>query len=145
MLDKEHENHDHDMGYLHGHEHGEHSREHEEAHACRANHHHETTGYVHEHENHDTHAHAAESHSHHGHHHHEHRGLNEIMMIIDHADMADRARSYAKKIFTILAAAEAKAHNVPADQVHFHEVGAVDSIVDILSVAVCMDDLDVEK
>ena len=141
VLDKEHENHDHDMGYLHGHEHGEHR----EAYACRANHHHETTGYVHEHENHDTHAHAAESHSHHGHHHHEHRGLNEIMMIIDHADMADRARSYAKKIFTILAAAEAKAHNVPADHVHFHEVGAVDSIVDILSVAVCMDDLDVEE
>ena len=122
VLDKEYENHDHDMGYLHGHEHGEHSREHEEAHACRANHHHETTGYV-----------------------HEHRGLNEIMAIIDHADMTDRARSYAKKIFTILATAEAKAHNVPADHVHFHEVGAVDSIVDILSVAVCMDDLDVEE
>lgn len=122
VLDKEYENHDHDMGYLHGHEHGEHSHEHEEAHACRANHHHETTGHV-----------------------HEHRGLNEIMMIIDHADMTDRARSYAKKIFTILAEAEAKAHNVPADQVHFHEVGAVDSIVDILSVAVCMDDLDVEE
>ena len=119
VLDKEHENHDHDMGYLHGHEH---SHEHEEAHACRANHHHETTGHV-----------------------HEHCGLNEIMTIIDHADMADRARSYAKKIFTILAEAEAKAHNVPADQVHFHEVGAVDSIVDILSVAVCMDDLDVEE
>lgn len=142
VLDKEHENHDHDMGYLHGYEH---SHEHEEAHACRANHHHETTGHVHEHENHDTHTHTAESHSHHGHHHHEHRGLNEIMTIIDHADMADRARSYAKKIFTILAEAEAKAHNAPADQVHFHEVGAVDSIVDILSVAVCMDDLDVEK
>lgn len=122
VLDKEYENHDHDMGYLHGHEHGEHSREHEEAHACRANHHHETTGHV-----------------------HEHRGLNEIMTIIDHADMTDRARSYAKKIFTILATAEAKAHNVPADHVHFHEVGAVDSIVDILSVAVCMDDLDVEE
>ena len=124
VLDKEHENRDHDMGYLHGHEHGEHS---------------------HEHEKHDIHTHTVESHSHHGHHHHEHRGLNEIMMIIDHADMTDRARSYAKKIFTILAAAEAKAHNVPADQVHFHEVGAVDSIVDILSVAVCMDDLDVEE
>ncbi len=142
VLDKEHENHDHDMGYLHGYEH---SHEHEEAHACRANHHHETTGHVHEHENHDTHTHTAESHSHHGHHHHEHRGLNEIMTIIDYADMADRARSYAKKIFTILAEAEAKAHNVPADQVHFHEVGAVDSIVDILSVAVCVDDLDVEE
>lgn len=129
VLDKEYENHDHDMGYLHGHEHGGYSHN-------EARHGHEHGEHSHEH---------AESHSHHGHHHHEHRGLNEIMMIIDHADMTDRARSYAKKIFTILAEAEAKAHNVPADHVHFHEVGAVDSIVDILSVAVCMDDLDVEE
>ena len=129
VLDKEHENHDHDMGYLHGHEHGGYSHN-------EARHGHEHREHSHEH---------GESHSHHGHHHHEHRGLNEIMTIIDHADMADRARSYAKKIFTILAEAEAKAHNVPADQVHFHEVGAVDSIVDILSVAVCVDDLDVEE
>lgn len=84
-------------------------------------------------------------HSHHGHHHHEHRGLNEIMEIIDHADMTDRAKSYGKRIFKILAEAEAKAHNVLVNQVHFHEVGAVDSIVDILSVAICMDDLDVEE
>ena len=129
VLDKEHENHDHDMGYLHGHEHGGYSHN-------EARHGHEHGEHNHEH---------GETHSHHGHHHHEHRGLNEIMTIIDHADMADRARSYAKKIFTILAEAEAKAHNVPADQVHFHEVGAVDSIVDILSAAVCMDDLDVEE
>lgn len=129
VLDKEHENHDHDMGYLHGHEHGGYSHN-------EARHGHEHGEHSHEH---------GETHSHHGHHHHEHRGLNEIMTIIDHADMADRARSYAKKIFTILAEAEAKAHNVPADQVHFHEVGAVDSIVDILSAAVCMDDLDVEE
>ena len=129
VLDKEHENHDHDMGYLHGHEHGGYSHN-------EARHGHEHGEHSHE---------QGETHSHHGHHHHEHRGLNEIMTIIDHADMADRARSYAKKIFTILAEAEAKAHNVPADQVHFHEVGAVDSIVDILSAAVCMDDLDVEE
>lgn len=129
VLDKEHENHDHDMGYLHGHEHGGYSHN-------EARHGHEHGEHSHEY---------GESHSHHGHHHHGHRGLNEIMTIIDHADMADRARSYAKKIFTILAEAEAKAHNVPADQVHFHEVGAVDSIVDILSVAVCVDDLDVEE
>lgn len=98
-------------------------------------------GYLHGHE----HTHTEAVHSHHGHHHHEHRGFNEIMEIIDHADMTDRAKTYAKKIFAILAQAEAKAHNVPADQVHFHEVGAVDSIVDILSVAICMDDLDVEE
>ena len=96
-------------------------------------------GHVHENETHQ------HSHGDHGHHHHEHRGLNEIMEIIDHADMTLRAKDYARRIFTILARAEAKAHNVPADQVHFHEIGAVDSIVDILSVAVCMDDLDVEE
>lgn len=96
-------------------------------------------GHVHENETHQ------HSHGDHGHHHHEHRGLNEIMEIIDHADMTLRAKDYARRIFTILAQAEAKAHNVPADQVHFHEIGAVDSIVDILSVAVCMDDLDVEE
>lgn len=130
LLDQEHENHDHDMEYLHGHDGDFHSQEHEK--------------YEHEKHEHEEH-HQDHGRSHHGHHHHEHRGLNEIVEIIDHADMTDRAKSYGKKIFKILAGAEAKAHNVPADQVHFHEVGAVDSIVDILSVAICMDDLDVEE
>ena len=139
LLDREHENHDHDMEYLHGHSHSHAHEEHHHQHSHEALEVHEHT-HSHEH-----HVHTETVHSHHGHHHHEHRGLNEIMEIIDHADMTDRARSYAKKIFTILAHAEAKAHNVPEDMVHFHEVGAVDSIVDILSVAICMDDLDVEE
>lgn len=120
LLDHDHENHDHDMKYLHGHDGDFHVHDHEK-------HHHDHGG------------------SRHGNHHHEHRGLNEIMEIIDHTDMTDRAKSYGKRIFKILAEAEAKAHNVPVNQVHFHEVGAVDSIVDILSAAICMDDLDVEE
>ena len=149
LLDQEHENHDHDMEYLHGHHgnsHGHEGHHHEHGHDTLDVYEHT---HFHEHrvqEAHvNSHTHTETMHSNPGHHHHEHRGLNEIMEIIDHADMTDRARSYAKKIFTILAHAEAKAHNVPEDQVHFHEVGAVDSIVDILSVAICMDDLDVEE
>uniref|UniRef100_UPI003A969D8A nickel pincer cofactor biosynthesis protein LarC n=1 Tax=Slackia sp. TaxID=2049041 RepID=UPI003A969D8A len=78
-----------------------------------------------------------------GGHHHEHRGLAEISAVIESADLSERARRTALRIFGILAKAEAQAHGVSVDQVHFHEVGAVDSIVDIVAAAVCLDDLDV--
>ena len=116
VLDKEHENHDHDMEYLHGHHHEGQERNHVHG-----------TGTAKDH------------------HHHEHRGIKEIAYIIDHSAMTENAKKLALRIFEILAEAESKAHNVPVDQVHFHEVGAVDSIVDIVSVAVCLDDLDVTE
>lgn len=113
-LDELHENHDHDMEYLHGRSHHSH---------CHGHSHHEQD-HVHE---------------------HEHRGLKEIFEIIRNADITPAARKTAEKIFQILAEAEAKAHGVPVQEVHFHEVGAVDSIVDIVAVAVCLDNLGITR
>lgn len=123
ILDEAHENHDHDMAYLHGETAG-HTPNHEHGHAHEDGHEH-----AHHHERH--------------HHHHEHRGMPEIAAIINGAALSERAKATALRIFDVIARAEAKAHGVSADQVHFHEVGAVDSIVDVVAVAVCLDNLDI--
>lgn len=90
--------------------------------------------------------------SHHNHHHsyiqygmHEHRNLNDIKQIIDASSITLKAKAIANKIFYIIAGAEAKAHGKSLEEVHFHEVGAVDSIVDIVSVAICLDNLNVNE
>ena len=134
ILDKEHENHDHDMEYLHGsHKHGEEEHTHGEDEAHQHSH-------IHLHEKSHDHGHVyLHEHSHH----HEHRNLSGILHIISHADITPRAKEMAERIFTILAEAEAKAHGTELDKVHFHEVGAVDSIVDIVAAAVCLDNLNI--
>ena len=92
------------------------------------------------------HDHSDHNHGHcHGNHCHEHRNLADILHIISHADMSENARSLAENIFTKVAVAEAAAHNCKVEEVHFHEVGAVDSIVDIVAAATLIDDLGVSS
>ena len=75
----------------------------------------------------------------------DHRGMKEITEIIQKSEMTARAKKMAMRVFGILAQAESKAHGVPVEEVHFHEVGAVDSIVDIAAIAICMDNLDISN
>lgn len=115
-------NHDHDMEYLHGHSHPhEHGHDHEHMHE-----------HEHEHE--------------HGHHHaHVHRNLHDVTAILSAAAIPEEARALATRIFTIVAKAEAKAHGLPLEEVHFHEVGALDSIADILAFSLFYTALKVDK
>lgn len=74
--------------------------------------------------------------------HHEHRSLKDIHAIIDNSKLDENVKKTSKKIFEKLGIAEAKVHEIPLEKVHFHEVGAVDSIVDIVGAAICFHYLD---
>src|SRR6185312_3753208 len=112
------------MSDAHEHTH-EHAHDHEHSHDHAHNHHHES---VHKHTDH-----------HHG------RGLVEIRNIIGKAAISESAKQTAIAIFEKLGAAEAKIHNIPIEQIHFHEVGAVDALVDITCAAVGAEALGVDE
>lgn len=122
----------------------------------------ESTGDVHSHSHTHTHSHDHDhshdhekspddhhdndlSHSHDHTHSHNHRNLSDIRKIVEGSSLSPKVRELTMKIFTLIAEAEAAVHNQSVDDIRFHEVGAIDSIVDITGAAICFDALGVEK
>ncbi|WP_428389247.1 LarC family nickel insertion protein [Mucisphaera sp.] len=119
----------------HEHKH-EHTHTHEHAHS-------HSHGHSHSHDH--THAHDHDhQHSHSHTHEHHHRTAKDILHLIDHLDAPNRAKDRARAITRKLAEAEARVHGMTPEDVHFHEVGAVDSIVDMLGVALALEALDID-
>ncbi len=130
--------HGHDCGHDHGHEH---SHEHEHGHE---HHSHSHSHDEHEHESH--HSHEPHEHEHAHHHDHDHgRSHREIRELIEHSELSAFVKKRALAIFQRIAIAEGKIHGMPAEDVAFHEVGALDSIADIVCACVGIEALGVEK
>ena len=119
------------LGATHWHccEHGE-GDDHAHEHSCEHDHGHANEGAVPAHEH---------SHEHH------HRTMHDVRTILERSSLSAEVKEMSLKIFSVLAQAESKVHGVRPEDVHFHEVGAVDSIVDIVGIAICLDYLEIEK
>jgi uncharacterized protein (TIGR00299 family) protein len=145
--------HSHAQTHEHGQEHAhEHAHEHEHAHTHEHSHEHDNgheheEGHAHEHaheHHHDEHGHGhAHSHAHehththaHAHSHGDQRNFAQIKKLIAESLLSDWVKQKAVAVFHRIAVAEGKVHGLPPEQVHFHEVGAVDSIVDILGACI---------
>ncbi|WP_117168060.1 LarC family nickel insertion protein [Paraliobacillus sediminis] len=132
-----------------------HSQKHEHSHAEEDDHKH-----LHSHEHTHTHTHSDEgdhehthAHTHsdkddhqHTHHHHDHshRSYQDIVVMIKNAGFTEQVETMALKIFKKIGEAEGHIHGLPLETVHFHEVGAVDSIIDIVGAAILMNDLEIK-
>lgn len=135
-LEEEEHHHDHEHSHdEHDHEHHhDHGNSHEEM--CEHSHGKELHSHEHSHDHGHTHDHM---------HPHVHRNIHDIFELIDRLDASDRVKNLARRMFEIVAEAESKAHGIPVSEVHFHEVGAIDSIVDVISAAFCLEDLGIHR
>lgn len=127
-----HHEHDHEHDHAWMHAHGiVHSHDHEHVHEEHCGYHH---GHGHEH-----------NHEHEHHHHHEHRNLLDIEQILDHSELTADVIAKAKEVFLAIAKAEAKVHGSTVEEIHFHEVGAIDTIIDVVGNILALQYLGIEK
>ena len=141
-----HHEHEHEHTHAHSHTHEEHTHAHTHSHEHTHEHSHE---HEHDHDHHHEHEHTHDGHSHehtHSHHHHhgEVRGLKEIETIILSSGVSDFVKEKSLEVFRDIAQAEANVHQMPVEEIHFHEVGATDSIIDIMSFFILWETLDID-
>ena len=135
--DHDHEHHHHEHAHDHDHEHEhhhDHADDHEHEHAHDHEHHHE---HAHDHEHHHDHD--------HGHGHHHHTGMGEIRHLLHHLDLPEQVRADAEAVYALIAQAESHAHGVPVEEIHFHEVGSLDAVADVVAVCLLMHRLGAEQ
>jgi hypothetical protein len=140
--------HDHEHSHSHDHSHLSDSHEHSHSHSHSHSHDHPHHSHNHEHQHSHDHAHSPESgHSHQHSHDHAHssesghRSLTEIKRLIAVSNLSLQVKQRATEIFERIGQAESRIHNIPLESVHFHEVGAIDSIVDVVGACIGLEAL----
>jgi uncharacterized protein (DUF111 family) len=129
----------------HLHDHGEHAHDHHHQDGCTGcgNHEHEHSEHDHKNHNHAEHSHGEDAHKHghqsHSGDSHKNRNFSDIKELINKSELNENVKKLSKEIFKHVAEAEAKVHAKSIEEVHFHEVGAVDSIIDIVGTAILID------
>ena len=99
-------------------------------------------GHHHEHEHHHEHGH---SHEHHQEHEHHHTGMSEIEHIIGHLDIPERVKNDAIGVYKLIAEAESHAHGCEISEIHFHEVGTMDAVADVVGTCLLINELNVDR
>lgn len=119
--------------HMHDHHHEEHHHEHT----------HEDHAHTHEHEHHEHDHH--HDHEHEEHHHHHHTHMSDIENIINGLNVSDKVKADALAVYGLIAEAESRAHGKPITDIHFHEVGTMDAVADIVGVCVLMEQLGADR
>ena len=124
-----------EAGDVHEHEH-EHHHDHDHHHDHEHEHHHEH-GHEHEHEHHHDHD--------HGHGHHHHASMADIETLINSLDVSGRVKADALAVYALIADAESRVHGRPVTEIHFHEVGTLDAVADVVGVCLLMEQLSPDR